>query len=52
MSKYVLALMMLLLVGCVEVGGSSTAVCTGTECGNDNSDNSDNSDSSTTDTTD
>jgi hypothetical protein len=50
MSKYVLALMMLLLVGCVEVGGSSTAVCTGTECGTH--DESNNSVTTTTDTTD
>ena len=36
------------LVGCVEVGGSSSDVCSGTECGtHDESNNStDNSDSS------
>jgi hypothetical protein len=42
MSKYVLALMALLLVGCVEVGGTSVGVdtCTGTECGDGNTDSS------------
>lgn len=37
------------MTGCVEVGGSSSDVCSGTECGtHDESDNStDNSDNST-----
>mgnify|MGYP003151314699 CR=1 FL=1 len=49
MSKYALILLGLLFItGCVEVGGSSSDVCTGTECGDGHNDNSD---SSTTDVT-
>jgi hypothetical protein len=31
--KYFIPLMLFLLAGCVEVGGSSSDVCTGAACG-------------------
>jgi len=38
-----------MMLGCVEIGGSTADVCSGTECGtHDESDNSDNTNNSTT----
>ena len=51
MSKYVaLLLSAMFITGCVEVGGSSSEVCSGTECGTH--DESNHSVTTTTDTTD
>jgi len=45
MSKYgLLLLSVMFMSGCVEVGGSSSEVCSGTECGDGHNEQNDNSD--------
>jgi hypothetical protein len=45
MSKIVmLGFLLVVLYGCVDVGGSNVGVCTGTECGDGHNDSSDNTD--------